>query len=549
MLFVVFLVAVVVTVCVSAKSYESGKEYSVICDSNLNRECKLAVGRSSHQNSRAYGTYIDDIGTDGWGKIWVHGDETEEGWFQAGFLEGALTSKRVYQHFVSWYDFQFGAKPLTENVSKFMMDQFVFAKTLAASEESEYYLTLRKVLLQFEGILAGVNYAAADSSEQLSLLQLLLLDASGDIYDIVPAVDSDGFQLHVGALSPMEFFDRWHRQISCSALTRITPDYSDIVAGHNTWTSYQNMLRLFKHYNLDGGKLQVSLSSKPGMVYSKDDFYALPASQMIVMETTNGVMNKTLYAEVTPKSLLTWQRVPVANTLAKSGKEWTSIMSKHNSGTYANQWMALDLKRFKDAKETRKDLLWIVELAPGIAKANDVSEVLLSRGFWPSYNVPYDKDVYVQSGFQAAYDTYGDHYSYEKCPRAQIFARDAPQSRNFSDMQHILRYNDYQHDPLSMNEPANAIASRYDLRSPNITNSKPNSYGAVDAKLSSYSRMQAALESGNNAKEQLVSAVNGPTHDQQPVFKWSTSAFDHQVHVGQPDVFDFDFVEMQFYAH
>lgn len=547
MLFILLLVALVV--CSSAHKFVSGQEYSVICHDKFSRDCDIVSGRSRSPTSRAYGTYVDDVEKDGWGKIWVHADATEHGWYQAGFLEGALTSSRVYEHLVSWYDFQFGAKPPSENVTNFMLEQYAYAKALAATyaerkdeKERDYYLTLKKVLLQFDGILDGVNHAAADPAHQITLLQLLLLDASGDLYDIIPAVDKDGFKLNIGKLSAQEFFDSWHKQISCSALIRMTPDGSDIFAGHNTWTSYQNMLRIFKHYDLDGGRLKNSMSSKPGMVYSKDDFYALPASQMVVMETTNGVMDKTLYDNVTPKSLLTWQRIPLANTVAQNGRDWTATVSKHNSGTYANQWMVLDLKNFNNA--SKKDLLWIVELAPGIAKAQDVTDVFLQRGFWPSYNVPYDKDVYVKSGFQAAYETYGDHYSYEKCPRAQIYSRDAPKVNDFTQMQRILRYNDFANDPLSQNEPANAIASRYDLRSMNTTGSNPKSYGAVDAKLTSLKRMMAHASGAS-----LVSAVNGPTTQNQPPFQWSTSIFNSQVHVGQPDLFNFDFVEMEQNLH
>jgi hypothetical protein len=544
MMILVLLVVAAVVLCSSAQKYPAGPEYSVVCHSKYSRDCSLVEGRVKDGSSLAYGTYVDDVEKDGWGKVWVHGDASEEGWFQAGFLEGSLTSLRVYQHFKSWYDFQFGANPPSENVSKFMMDQYAYAKKLAQRTDDEYYVTLRRVLAQFDGMLAGVNHAAADPSQQLTLLELLLLNASGDLYDIVPAVDSDGFKLQVGAVSAAEFFDRWHRQISCSALIRIAPDYSDVFAAHNTWTSYQNMLRVFKHYELDGGRLVSAHSSKPGMVYSKDDFYALRASQMVVMETTNGVMDKALYANVTAQSLLTWQRVPVANTVASTGRAWTTAMARHNSGTYANQWMALDLKQFRRDAAAAADLLWIVEVAPGIAVAHDVTAVLTAQGFWSSYNVPYDRDVYVASGFQTAYETYGDHYSYEQCPRAQIFRRDAPKAATFGDMQRLMRYNDYAHDPLSLNEPANAIASRYDLRSVNTTGTQPKAYGAVDAKLTSASRMAAAAASGA-----LVSAVNGPTHDAQPVWRWSTSPFDGVVHLGQPDAFAFDFVDMDSAAH
>ena len=50
-------------------------------------------------------------------------------------------------------------------------------------------------------------------------------------------------------------------------------------------------------------------------------------------------MNMSLYDEVTPESLLAWQRVRVANQMAASGKEWAEVIDTYNSGTYNNQYM------------------------------------------------------------------------------------------------------------------------------------------------------------------------------------------------------------------
>ena len=229
------------------------------------------------------------------------------------------------------------------------------------------------VLAQFEGILAGINYGA-QQNQSMTFVELLLLEAAGDLYDIIPAVDPAAFDLHVGRLSSAEFFDKWHDRISCSALIRVPADLSDVFVGHTTWTSYQNMLRIYKNYDLGGGAYQSSHSSKPGVIYSKDDFYMLKRHNLVVMETTNGVLNDKLYELVTPQSLLTWQRVPVANALCTSGREWTDTFARFNSGTYANQWMVLDMKLFvPGAGPALTDFLWIVEVAPGIAAASGLS--------------------------------------------------------------------------------------------------------------------------------------------------------------------------------
>lgn len=244
----------------------------------------------------------------------------DEGWYQAGFLEGSLTSERIYQHYISWYSYQFSTSPPTENTIKFLIKQYEYSlKLTEENQNNEYYITLRNILYQFQGILDGINYSAKEN-QTLTLIDLLLLEAAGDLYDIIPAVDPEAFDLHIGKLSPLEFFDRWHSKVSCSAMIKITDDKKDVYASHTTWTSYQNMLRIYKHYDLGGGNYKSSHSSKPGVIYSKDDFYVLPKHNLIVMETTNGVMNEELYKAVTTESLFTWQRLPLCNTLAKMVK-------------------------------------------------------------------------------------------------------------------------------------------------------------------------------------------------------------------------------------
>ena len=72
---------------------------------------------------------------------------------------------------------------------------------------------------------------------------------------------------------------------SCSAIVKLLADKSDLLVGHNTWTSYVNMLRVFKLYDFKyrtsssdstviPGHAQ-AFSSYPGRLYSGDDFYLL----------------------------------------------------------------------------------------------------------------------------------------------------------------------------------------------------------------------------------------------------------------------------------
>ena len=120
-----------------------------------------------------------------------------------------------------------------------------------------------------------------------------------------------------------------------------------------------------------------------------------------MIETTNNIWNKALYDKVKPESLLTWQRVIVANRMSTGGKQWAEVFSKFNSGTYVTtpffilalsfsfplhrcllelaraeysiptcnsyncQWMVVDYKLFELGQPLKENLLWIVEQIPG----------------------------------------------------------------------------------------------------------------------------------------------------------------------------------------
>lgn len=70
-----------------------------------------------------------------------------------------------------------------------------------------------------------------------------------------------------------------------------------------------------------------------GFLSSLDDFYLL-GSGLLMTQTSIGVFNVSLFSQLSPHSLLAWQRVRLANSLAHSGEEWAHIFSKYNSGEF-----------------------------------------------------------------------------------------------------------------------------------------------------------------------------------------------------------------------
>lgn len=83
---------------------------------------------------------------------------------------------------------------------------------------------------------------------------------------------------------------------------------------------------------------------------------------------------------LSPATVPSWQRVRAANLLAADGRTWVDVFKRHNSGTYNNQYMVVDLKRFQPRKQLQSGLLWVVEQLPGMVEAADMTNTL-SRGY------------------------------------------------------------------------------------------------------------------------------------------------------------------------
>ena len=343
---------------------------------------------------------------------------------------------------------------------------------------------------------------------------------------------------------------------SCSALVKLLPGNQDLYVSHDTWNSYQSMLRVLKKYSLGfhfidkvnhnhrlvPGK-DIAFSGYPGVIYSGDDFSVISPSGLATMETTIGNGNENLWKYIKPKGqILEGVRATIANRLSHSGKQWTSIFARYNSGTYNNQWMIIDYKKFKPGQSLKgvKGLLWILEQLPGHIHKEDKTDKLKAQGYWPSYNTPFFEDIFRLGGFPEKVQEYGNWFSYEKTPRALIFKRDQRKVKDLHSMQRLMRYNDYKNDPLSScnctppYSAENAISARCDLNPKDgvypFESLGHRSHGGTDMKLTNYEMF----------KRTEFLAVSSPTYDDLPPFQWSKADFSNDTpHNGHPDLWNF----------
>ncbi|KXJ12225.1 phospholipase B-like 1 [Exaiptasia diaphana] len=500
----------------------------------------LKSGVLDKENGVAYGTFEDSIMKNGWGELNIvsgtgskqYDDKTIM--FAAGYLEGALTAKRINDHYQNVFGifFKSNQSALYNKVINFFQKQDDWMRTMISrnSGNSSLWRQMGNILAQYDGLVSGYQ-AHPPKDKVLPHWAFQILNGVGDLLDLKHALQPEQVP-DWNHMTEQEITRKIFMKGHCSALIKVLPGFENIFASHASWFAYAAMVRIYKHYYFDlkdstTGATKTSFSSYPGFLESLDDFYIMN-SGLILLQTTNNVFNTSLYQYVQPQSLLAWQRVRLANLMAKTGDEWAAVFEQYNSGTYNNQYMILDLKRVELNKTLHDGALWVVEQIPTYVASGDQT-ALLRLGYWPSYNVPFYEKVYNMSGYPQFVEKHGESFSYQLAPRAKIFRRDQATVHDMDTMKYIMRYNDYKHDPYAFNNPDNAICARGDLDSTN-----PSADGCYDAKVTDYFMAQSLVSS----------SISGPTAQGLPPFHWSQYKFPDS-HVGMADLFNFDFVTMK----
>lgn len=75
------------------------------------------------------------------------------------------------------------------------------------------------------------------------------------------------------------------------------------------------------------------------------------SSKLTVIETTINNYNPDLTHQISPISIPEWMRIVIANRLSNSGQEWVDRFFLFNDGTYNNEWMILDYKKFTPSQD------------------------------------------------------------------------------------------------------------------------------------------------------------------------------------------------------
>mmetsp|Transcript_28148 Transcript_28148/g.38695 ORF Transcript_28148/g.38695 Transcript_28148/m.38695 type:complete len:658 (+) Transcript_28148:3-1976(+) len=651
MMYAVFVC--ILLVCFKYSTASTKNEEKLFVNVILNKNSDGKSFRVTNYNdfvpelSAATATYSKNVS--GWGFLSIStaiSTSTEDQLLKftaAGVAEGYLTCEELRQSYPNFYADNFGHSQPPSEVTDFIITNYnwMVSQSEQYSETSNYWLSVKSSLAQLQGILIGylespclhkskalpliipatlktpikLDPKNVQDVEQFGMLHLLLLNSWGDLYNIMTKYSKNVTELphplpqnetwlnnyvankkrlyHPESLSALDDIktsqDGVQKDLRCSSLFKMLPNYEDIIFGHASWASFLALgPRTFKQYLLPTGFVEDSntfytsletqyntyassslsqplpttssssiysvelresiFSSSPGLLASLDDFYIVssPSTSLAVIETTNDFFIPSLYDLIVPELCLCWIRAVTANAVARNGPSWAALFAYLHSGTYPNQWQVLDMTLFTPGQAPGPNLFTVLEEIPGLVVAQDLTEQLVNMNYWPSYNVAYFKAVSVQSGTALACQLQsrlkGDQEScWATASRASIFNQRQSDVRSVEDLGQLLYLNDWKRDPLSEGDPCKAIACRRDLE-PSIRSRYPS--GLIDAKVSSVLRVRSSSSSFNNhnsssSREAFVLARMGPTNDIQPTFCWSNLPRNY-VHLGQPDCFDYE---------
>jgi hypothetical protein len=303
--------------------------YSALADGS-GRDFKVVPGRQA--GAACWAQYdADGMQAPGWDTLAVVSAAGLPDAVQAracGFLEGYITQRRTWQNFVNMNY----SRTLDPAVARFLDENAAWA---AQQPRTDPYWAHVDLINEQVAAMARGYAAAAPPGEELTPLDFLIFNLDDDLGAIEEAVVPHKRPAWA-SMGPAQLFWELARREHCSAFIKVSPDLKDLYVAHNTWGSYPHSLRVMKSY-----RLAYSVSRSPGVLFSgyygmlqsNDDIYLTEATRLAVTETTNSNLNDALYKLITPRSVMYWQRVLIANRLATNAREWVEIFGKWNSGT------------------------------------------------------------------------------------------------------------------------------------------------------------------------------------------------------------------------
>ncbi|EYC17341.1 hypothetical protein Y032_0031g2412 [Ancylostoma ceylanicum] len=494
----------------------------------------------------ALGKYTNQVNTTGWGILEIEtfsGHPYDVQAYAAGVAEGELTRLQIHYHYQNTVknmckNHTIYCKRLYKYLTKNL--DWMRSEVLTKPPTDLFWRHVNLTFAQLTGIYDSYMKRNLTPEIGFDLSPIYMIQLSGELFDLNKYLNKTP--------DPQEYPESGR----CSGLVKLAPGNKDMFFSHVAMSSLSWMMRVLKLYKFafDAKEVPghtVTFSGYPGQLASADD-YTLTSGGLGSIETTIAIFNTSLYSDkyIKPEGQVhCWIRSTISNYLTSTPKKWVELFSRYNSGTYNNQWTVVDYKLFKPGKEIPgKDMLWILEQTPGSIRMEDVTWFLKKYSYWPSYNVPFIKDITMIAGFSEKARQF-DWYKWGASPRARIFDRDHNKVVDIDTLTKLMRYNDYTHEefarcnctPLPYTAEG-GISARGDLNTPNGTYEVESmgfrDHAGLDYKGTNY-EMFSKLR---------FRAWGGPPYDPLPVFDWSTTKVVAN-HFGQPQVWNFTYVDLE----
>lgn len=512
-----------------------------------------------YKSSHAWADWQDSINQTGWYNLHVTGIEgvnSDDMLLCGGALEGYLSQERIFDHYrlikeMEDRDFDGNKNPEHEtqiqNTLNFFNDNLLYIRgSIYAYPEVPYWREIALIMKQFDGFVIGYNKKAditAKTSEidpHLNETFLWLIQSEGDLGDVMGSVPAEATNRGPTReiITPGEH---------CSGLIRLLDNYGDIFFSHDAWSDYRELHGELKEYNFpipDFKAHRITMSTRVGKLASYDDYYVSDAG-LFVLETTLNNFNEELSAgNVKPQTLFTWIRAVHATWCTDNGKDWTDTFIKHNSGTYNNQYIVLDSKKFKRFEKPTTDLLWIIEQMPGIYRSKDITDQLVNEGYFPSFNTPWFEDIFNIAHYPqhiAEWGEDGSYWDYYTAARYLIYKREMPRITDFDAFKQMMIYNNWKKDLYSNGDPGQQILSRYDQRMLGFHKEHwpRRAFGGLDSKCLKLTEATARLH---------FHARASPPYENNPVWEFGTEEWKDIHYYGLPKRWNFTWQTFSSYA-
>lgn len=458
----------------------------------------------------AYATFNDSLSEAGWGRLNIKANPNStslDQFYCMGYIDTSVSVNRVYEAYHLFREAQGATDEWPSGWTNWIRQNIEYINEMIdANPNSDYWKSIKLIREQFRGMVAGLRDHKPEGEVEISEVDFWIFQSAGDFDDLAEI-------LNPGTTKDPELSSH------CTGMLKFAPNYTDIYFAQDTWSDVRDLHAYLKSYSLNVPEFKaknIAFSTRTGHIQSVDDFW-MADTGLLVFETTLHCFNKTLYSFVTPQSVLTWMRVYYAMLSADNGRDWTQNFIQQNSGTYNNEYIVLDTKKFTPGQKPTTDLVWMIEQLPTVYHSEDITDKFVAQGWWPSINTPYFDDIFKLADYpgQQVREPYKkDFWSYYDQPRYKVITKHVNDDNTYDFFKTLMRWNHYldENEP-NYNEPAQGILARYDLRPEN---------GTAFGKKAPFAGLDSKTASAIKASKHLTfDAIGSPNYETLTAFNFN----------------------------